>query len=627
MNNPILSICIPVYNEAAILPTTLDNVVSSIQDIHRGKVEIVVSDNCSEDSTPEIVYGFRRRFPNTIRYVRNDRNMMFNGNVQRLIGEAAGDYIHFLGGDDLYKENGLSRIVETCESGLYDFIAAPNDWLLPNGRTMRGSKAESLASDGQELCSREEFLRNGMVHVMAVSNVIVRRSALSGYVMTRVPDWGHLDLSLFVMANSKRGFIMPEVHPCVSIRTGVNAWLSTSRSREVWLNSFRTILDARRFGYTSDDRRLAVIQFAGFMPVAREIFGTSLPERIQSALGYFKAGGRLAFPIMRRILKKPFRKLAMMYTGRYVLPADIEIVIIAHGHSNALQRQLHALANQTVRVGCITVIDNGSTDDTASVVRQFGDERFAVRYYPMECRCENDARCFQLSQQIAQKKYIAVFRDDDIVHPQFVELALRAINEFHDVVVVSGGTESLYNPDDANLEPQRFCPLVWHGRQAVLNQLVSNKVSFSCCVCRTDVYKSVRYDDGRYGGFFGEPFLLEMLCRGTIVSLRGLFMRCRLRPCVSALDLAAVDDAFPLNAVARAKALLPGDLCARVVRPRALADYLQYLCRGTAHNPLRMLRIAGIITRAEHKIYGNACFSWVVSKMLKRMKMKCSSEK
>ena len=55
---PLLSICIPTYNRAEILDKSLESITK--QDIFQktDEVEIIVSDNCSQDNTHNIVHKY-----------------------------------------------------------------------------------------------------------------------------------------------------------------------------------------------------------------------------------------------------------------------------------------------------------------------------------------------------------------------------------------------------------------------------------------------------------------------------------------------------------------------------------------------------------------------------------------
>lgn len=70
---PLLSICIPTFNRASYLERCLDQIVH--QEAFDSQVEVVVSDNCSEDDTKDVVERFQKTYDN-IRYYRNEENLV-----------------------------------------------------------------------------------------------------------------------------------------------------------------------------------------------------------------------------------------------------------------------------------------------------------------------------------------------------------------------------------------------------------------------------------------------------------------------------------------------------------------------------------------------------------------------
>ncbi len=101
MNHPrnLFSVCIPAYNRARHLGPLLDSVL--LQDFR--DFEVVLC----EDKSPErahiakIVLDYQTRYPGILRYLENQENLGYDGNVRRLVEEAAGEFCFFMGNDDI----------------------------------------------------------------------------------------------------------------------------------------------------------------------------------------------------------------------------------------------------------------------------------------------------------------------------------------------------------------------------------------------------------------------------------------------------------------------------------------------------------------------------------------------
>lgn len=72
-DKPLLSICIPTYNRARYLKKNIDSIIRQ-PEFRDGTVEIVVSDNASEDDTQAVCAPYAERFEN-FRYFRNEKNV------------------------------------------------------------------------------------------------------------------------------------------------------------------------------------------------------------------------------------------------------------------------------------------------------------------------------------------------------------------------------------------------------------------------------------------------------------------------------------------------------------------------------------------------------------------------
>lgn len=73
-DKPLVSICIPTYNRAEYLKTTLDSIVCQ-PEFKVGMVEVVISDNCSTDNTESVGKQYASDYPG-VRYYRNDKNVV-----------------------------------------------------------------------------------------------------------------------------------------------------------------------------------------------------------------------------------------------------------------------------------------------------------------------------------------------------------------------------------------------------------------------------------------------------------------------------------------------------------------------------------------------------------------------
>ncbi len=136
---PLVSIGVPIFNEAAHLAMTLDSLLT--QDYRN--IEIVICDNASTDATPEICARTADRDPR-VRVLRAEANLGATANFQRCLDEANGDFFMWAGGHDLWSSNYVSQCVAALDSHPAAVIAVPeSNWIDENGQVY-GSRASVL---------------------------------------------------------------------------------------------------------------------------------------------------------------------------------------------------------------------------------------------------------------------------------------------------------------------------------------------------------------------------------------------------------------------------------------------------------------------------------------------------
>jgi hypothetical protein len=105
---PLISVCIPAYNRAGVLPVLLDSILNQDFD----DFDIVIA----EDSSPERqaistkVAEYQQRFGDKVKYHENPKTLGYDGNLRRLVELATGDYTMFMGNDDLLAPGALSAV-------------------------------------------------------------------------------------------------------------------------------------------------------------------------------------------------------------------------------------------------------------------------------------------------------------------------------------------------------------------------------------------------------------------------------------------------------------------------------------------------------------------------------------
>jgi glycosyltransferase involved in cell wall biosynthesis len=92
-NPPLVSICIPTYNRAAMAGTAIESALAQTY----ANIEVLVVDNDSDDDIESVV----KKFPDPrLKFYKNAKNLCMFGNFNRCIELSGGKYIHILHSDD-----------------------------------------------------------------------------------------------------------------------------------------------------------------------------------------------------------------------------------------------------------------------------------------------------------------------------------------------------------------------------------------------------------------------------------------------------------------------------------------------------------------------------------------------
>lgn len=187
---PLLSICIPTWNRSKILSISLKSFQEQLSSIDSSEIEIFVSDNASDDDTPQVVQSFIDQGL-TITYNRNPENVGAAGNFIKCMQWASGKYIWLLGDDDLLKDGAVSYILDLIRNGDYGLIHL--------------SVLKNNLPETQEYSNRDDFWKDVSFWVTFMSGCIFLKESVSliedceQYISTHL-----LQVPFYLMSSSLR---------------------------------------------------------------------------------------------------------------------------------------------------------------------------------------------------------------------------------------------------------------------------------------------------------------------------------------------------------------------------------------------------------------------------------------
>ncbi|MDP2593100.1 MAG: glycosyltransferase family 2 protein [bacterium] len=123
-NLALVSIGLPTYNRATLLPKAIDALLNQTYK----NIELIVSDNASSDDTEKIMETYANR-DHRIRYIRQKQNIGGNPNHEFVVKQAKGEYFMWVSDDDWWDKRFVEELTNALESNP-DFGVAMSHYIM-----------------------------------------------------------------------------------------------------------------------------------------------------------------------------------------------------------------------------------------------------------------------------------------------------------------------------------------------------------------------------------------------------------------------------------------------------------------------------------------------------------------
>lgn len=224
---PLVSIGIPVYNEAKFLKQSLLTLLA--QDYER--IEFILSDNASTDGTQEICNDIAKTDPR-VRVLYASINEGSTANFQRCLDAARGELFMWAGGHDLWSPNLVSQCIEVLNDLPNAVIAVPESQWIDASSQPYGDRAGILDTRGMDPLARIFSLLWANMHPMYG---LMRTAALRA--TGPIPNYSAADLILLTKMILQGDFV-PAPNALWSRRQTRNSENYADRQRRYYSNEF-----------------------------------------------------------------------------------------------------------------------------------------------------------------------------------------------------------------------------------------------------------------------------------------------------------------------------------------------------------------------------------------------------
>ena len=456
MNNPAISVIIPMYNAAEFIAECLDSILlQTFQDF-----EVIIVDDCSDDNCVEIAESYLEKFGGRLRVARTETNSGGGGYVPRNIGlsMASGEYVYFVDADDFILLTALETLYAAAKEHDADVVYfAAQYWLRkPDAITVfRDEIANRLLSEELEdeptlfVDDTEKILLEVLEnkHHRTPWTKFIRRTLLTenNILFPEVIVGGDVIWTIDVYAHAERFLRLPislyflrRYHTTSVIKT----------KRPIW-------------GYNPELNAGFVVWFKGFTALARrtEFLSKNVDACCGAAKDYFDYFARGLFvedkyrcmhdvrdtllaemPADYFDLTKGFIALTEEEerSSRVKPPSTcaVSVIISLYNYGGYVGECLDNLLEQTFTDFEIIIVDDCSTDNSVEVVESYREkfgERLILAHTEKNSGSAGVPRNIGLT--LARGKYVFFMDADDALVPTGLEEMYAFAAEYYADVV------------------------------------------------------------------------------------------------------------------------------------------------------------------------------------------------
>lgn len=223
----VLSVCIATRNRADAIGPTLEALIAQCGD----RVEVVVVDGASTDATAEVVGALARRH-DCLRYFPQTVNSGIDGDFDKAIELARGEYCWLLSDDDIPLPGAMARVLAACAEAPQVVVV---DAEVYSADLSRPLKARRMGFSGERRYGADEqdrLLADCGDALSFIGALVIRRGLWLG--RDRRAYYGTEFVHVGVVFQAPLpGNALALGMPLLRIRYGVGNWIR--RSFEVWM--------------------------------------------------------------------------------------------------------------------------------------------------------------------------------------------------------------------------------------------------------------------------------------------------------------------------------------------------------------------------------------------------------
>lgn len=168
------------------------------------------------------------------------------------------------------------------------------------------------------------------------------------------------------------------------------------------------------------------------------------------------------------------------------IATGVSIVIPVYNREHTLQRMWQSILAQTVKPGCVILVDNGSSDASPEILQSFADETDipGMRIKLLLCRKRGAAAARNVGLAAVDTDWVMFFDSDDEMLPRHLEHAVNTATRYRDADII--GWDALSIRSDGSKRVMPFEP-----ENALYHNIMHGCLATQRYMVRTDRVRQV----------------------------------------------------------------------------------------------------------------------------------------
>lgn len=486
MNTPAISIVMPVYNAAGYLCKSIESILSQTQT----DFELIIIDDGSTDNSKNIVKSY---LDNRIILIENSHDFIRSLNTG--IDASKGKYIVRMDADDLMLPYRLEVQFQYMEDN--PDIDVCGSWMETFSTESRIIKTPVKHKD----IVLHLIERNSLSH----PTIIMRKESLQ-----RSKSYPNLYKSKYIYAEDYKLWVdlikdglkfanIPEVLLQYRISQGQTSYRHSKRQIN---NTF--LIQRQYIKYVSN-------QIVQEEPDLYEYFDNSIQLLNK---------GRLTFNCFKTIVFELYASLLLKNQTQNIkkLPMEgppVSVVMPVYNVENYIKESIDSILSQTYPNLEFIIINDGSIDNTASIIKSIRDNR--IIFIDHSEKKGNYARRNE-GCKLAKGKYICVMDGDDVAMPERIEKQIEIME--NDSLLLAHGTAFVFSNGNTCHKPYSY-------NLIKVMLLFNNVFLHPSLIIRKEVMESIGFYNEKYLYASDYDLICKIALKGKVINIPDVFMKYR----------------------------------------------------------------------------------------------------